>query len=419
MNVKKSQLFAERRLAVKLFDKGFSINQILKKVNRSRSWFYKWQKRFTTEGLKALVDQPKTPLHSSSNYSGKDISLVLRIRKRLEKSSVGLIHAGVVRQEIKEQKLMSTIPSVATINRWLARAGLLQSKKNSASEPYYPTPRIENLFVFHSMDWIARYLKGGEKLFAFHTIDFQTHDLAQTLACDKTTQTACSHLLHSCNRIGLPDFLQIDNDSAFNAIGLKWGFGSRFLRLSLFLGIEIIFIPPAEARRNGLIEAVNHLWSKSYFSRNHFKSVKDAMRKQDDFLCWYEKDYFPPSLNGKNISQQRRKVKRRKLTKKQIKSLPEELPLTKGRVHFIRRVTASGQIKVMGENFKVSKTLFGRYVWAVIEIGKDRMLVYHRKSERAKPRLVKMIAYKIDERVQPLKKEYRRGKKAVDVLKII
>jgi hypothetical protein len=414
--VKKSQNFAERRLAIKLFDKGFSINQILKKVNRSRSWFYKWQKRFTKEGLKALLDQPKTPHHSSSDYCGKDVSLVLRIRKRLENSSVGLIHAGAVQQEIKEQKLMKTIPSVATINRWLASS---REKKRAASEPYYPSPRIDNSFVFHSMDWVARYLKGGEKLFAFHTIDFQTHDLAQTLACDKTTQTACSHLLHACNRIGLPDFLQIDNDSAFNAIGLKWGFGGRFLRLSLFLGIEIIFIPAGEARRNGLIEAVNHLWSKSYFSRNYFKSVKDAKDKQPVFLSWYEKDYFPPSLNGENVSLFRRKVNRRKLTKKLIKSLPKELPLTKGRVHFIRRVSSDGQIKVMGENFKVSKSLFGRYVWAVIEIGKDRMLVYHRKSERAKPRLVKTIAYKIDEKVQPLKKEYRRRNREVDILEII
>jgi hypothetical protein len=73
--------------------------------------------------------------------------------------------------------------------------------------------------------------------------------------------------------------LQIDNDSAFNGIGLKWHFGGTFIRLCLWLGVEIIFIPPAEAKRNGVIEAVNHLWSASYFSRNHFRSVRDAKRR--------------------------------------------------------------------------------------------------------------------------------------------
>lgn len=109
-----------------------------------------------------------------------------------------------------------------------------------------------------------------------------------------------------------------------------------FIRLCLYLGIEIKVIPPDEARRNSVIGALNHLWSKSYFSRNRFKSVKDAIKKQHDFLSWYEERYFPPSLFGKNITRAVRKVKRRKLTKKAIMSLPDALPLTRGRVHFIR-----------------------------------------------------------------------------------
>lgn len=223
----------------------------------------------------------------------------------------------------------------------------------------------------------------------------------------------------ACNQIGLPDFLQIDNDSAFNAIGTKWGFGGHFMRLCLWLGIEIIFIPPAQAKRNGVIEALNHLWSKSYFSRNHFKSVKDAQKRQPNFLAWYQERYLPPSLNGQTVSTASRRVHRRRLTKKVLKSLPNSLPLTSGRVHFIRQVSAAGVIKVMGENFKVSKTLHGQYVWAVIEIGKGRMLVFHRRSARAKPRLIKTIAYPIDGNIYPLKKEFRRSKKPVDVLHII
>jgi transposase len=51
------------RFAVKLFDKGFSVKQILKKVNRSRSWFYKWYERFTIGGYSALKDRAKTAHH--------------------------------------------------------------------------------------------------------------------------------------------------------------------------------------------------------------------------------------------------------------------------------------------------------------------------------------------------------------------
>jgi hypothetical protein len=136
---------------------------------------------------------------------------------------------------------------------------------------------------------------------------------------------------------------------------LLFGFG-------LWLGIEIIFIPPGEARRNGVIEAINHLWSKSYFSRRSFKSVKDVRRKQSAFLTCYEERYLPPSLSQERVSTVRKKVRRKKLTKKAVKSLPNSLPLTRGRIHFIRRVSFEGLVKVMGESFKVSKRLCAKYV---------------------------------------------------------
>jgi transposase len=69
--VKILQNFDDRRIAVKFFDKGFSIKRILKKVNRSRSWLYKWIERFNTGGKSALKDLPKTPKEPASKFSKK------------------------------------------------------------------------------------------------------------------------------------------------------------------------------------------------------------------------------------------------------------------------------------------------------------------------------------------------------------
>lgn len=104
MNVKITQNFATRRIAVKLFDKGFSIKEILQKVNRSQSWFYKWLERFKEGGYSALVDQKKVPKQPASKYPKKDEALVVRIRKRLEKTSVGLVSAGIIRPCIDDTR---------------------------------------------------------------------------------------------------------------------------------------------------------------------------------------------------------------------------------------------------------------------------------------------------------------------------
>src|SRR5262245_9317085 len=105
------------------------------------------------------------------------------------------------------------------------------------------------------MDWIARYIEGGEKIFAFHTVDWQTRALTQTLKANKTVASVTAHALETWQKLGLPDFLQLDNDAAFTG-GSKTPrrFGA-FVRLALSVGIELIFTPPAEPKRNGLVES--------------------------------------------------------------------------------------------------------------------------------------------------------------------
>ena len=104
------------------------------------------------------------------------------------------------------------------------------------------------------MDWTARYLPGGGKVFIFHTLDLQTRALTQTLRCDKSSATVREHALATWQQLGLPSGLQMDNDAAFSG-GYKVVrvFGA-FVRLCLYVGIEPIFLPVGEPKRNGVIE---------------------------------------------------------------------------------------------------------------------------------------------------------------------
>jgi putative transposase len=268
-------------------------------------------------------------------------------------------------------------------------------------------------------DWTARYLEGGEKVFVFHTVDAHTHALAQTSSRDKTTTSAvCAHLLQACAGVGVPDFLQLDNDAAFTGWGKTPGGFGRFVRLALYLGIELIFIPPGEPERNYLVEGVHHLWAQSFWSKNHFASVKAFQRKSPRFLAWYD-DYEPPVLQGLTVKEACKGVKRSKLTPRASNQLPPEVPLTAGRLHFIRRVNARGVINIRKEDWKVSRRLAGEYVWATLDLRRERLEIYHRRSAKAKAKVVKTHSYPITERVERVKLEYRRRTTRVRVLKII
>ena len=342
----------------------------------------------------------------------------LVLRHQLQRAEVGLSGARAIQRELRTRRLVRLVPALSTINRWLKAAGLITGGTVQTTPPFYPAPAIGGDFAFSLCDWTARYLEGGEKVFVFHTVDVHPHALAQSSRRDKTSPSGCAHLLQACAGVGVPDFLQLDNDAAFTGLGKTPGGFGRFGRLALYLGIELIFIPPGEPERNYLVEGVHHLWAQSFWSKNHFASVKAFQRKSSRFLTWYDA-YAPPVLQGLTVKEARKGVKRRSLTPRASKQLPPEVPLTAGRLHFIRRVNSQGIINIRKEDWKVSRGLAGEYVWATLDLRRERLEIYHRHSAKAKAKMGKTYNYPVAERVEQGKLEYRRRRRSVGVLKII
>jgi putative transposase len=418
MNEKNPEEIRYRRLAFKLFDKEKSPAEILALIPRSRSWLFKLKKRYDQDGWEALDSLSKAPHNSPHRYPSEVVKLVVRVRQRLEKSAAGLINAREIQQELVRRHRIKPPPSQSTIKRWLRQAGLIDSPSESDKAAYYPAPNLGDDLVIFACDWAARYFKGGEKVFVFHTIDHRSHALAQTRRGDKTTVTACQHMLEACSQLGIPDFWQIDNDAGFTGLGRTPRVFGRFVRLALYLGMELIFVPPGEAKHNHVVERVHGTWAESFWNKNHFTSLRDLDRKSPKFFAWYE-NYAPPELGGLTVKQAARQLRCPKLSRRQITQIPAELPLTAGRLHFIRKVNAQGEINILKEPWKVSKSLFGQYVWATLDTGKQELFIYHRRSERAEPKLIKQYAYPIDEKVHKLKPEFQRRARKVDILKII
>lgn len=418
MNEKNPEEIAYRRQAFKLFDKGKSVAQIRTLIPRSGSWVYKWKRRFAQQRWQALDSLPKAPHSSAHQYAHSTVKLVLRLRQHFARSSVGLIGARAIRQEVIRRRLLRVVPAMVTINRWLKQAGLIPTASLPGQDPYYPQPHLPENCVLQSCDWISRYLKGGEKPYALHTIDAQTHALCQTIRTDKSTASLLHHILQAFTELGLPDFLQIDNDGAFTNLGKHPRVFGRFIRVLLYLGVEPLFIPPGEPQRNSLVEGVNHLWARSFFDKDHFTSVSQLKRKSPKFLSWYDR-YAPPRLEGLSVGEAKRGVKRRRLKASERRRLPDHLPLSAGRLHFIRRVDERGEIRLLNESWKVSKRLGGEYVWATVDLKAQRLTIYYRKSERAQAKRIKQHDYGVAEPVQRVLPQYRRRARRMKVVDLI
>ena len=418
MNEQNTDEIRYRRQAFKFFELGKSPVEILARLPRSRAWLFKWKQRFEEHGWQALDSLSKAPHHSSHGYRPEVVRLVVQTRRRMEKSTVGLISARALQQELLRQRRLTTVPSQTTIKRWLHEAGVLGQSQTAASVAYYPGLPPQATAVTFSFDWISRYLTGGEKVFVFHTLDLQTRALAQTIRADKSTDSACDHLLRACVDLGLPDFLRLDNDAAFTGLGRHGRQFGQFVRTALYFGIELLFIPPGEPKRNHDVERINGLWAGSFREKDHFNSSAQLRRKSPKFLTWYQ-TYDPPALDGLTVGEATREHPRHHLPERQIVELPNELPLTAGRLHFTRPVSAGGEIQILKEPWKVSRSLAGQYVLATLDLRRQELLIYHRRSTRADAHLIRQYEYEVDEPIKPLLLEYRRRGRRPDMLTII
>ena len=99
-----------------------------------------------------------------------------------------------------------------------------------------------------------------------------------------------------------------------------------------------------------------------------------------------------------------------RLTVRQIAQLPDPLPITAGRIHFVRKVKPDGTIAVFNETWTVSKRLAGKYVWAIIITHRRQLEIWYQRSAQQDWRLCKIYAYHISETVTHFRPEIAPSK---------
>jgi hypothetical protein len=175
----------------------------------------KWRQRFQRKGWRGLRSQPRRPRSNPKAYAARIVRLIVQTRRRLARQPVGLSGPRAIRRELRQLALGKRTPSLATIKRILHAHGL----STPAGEPvpaYCPAPQTMLGGILHAIDWTCRYLEHGAKVYAFHTLNLRTRACSQTIASDKSSATLRAHVFHTWKTLGIPHFLQLDNDAAFN-----------------------------------------------------------------------------------------------------------------------------------------------------------------------------------------------------------
>jgi putative transposase len=406
---------ALRREAIRRRLEGESRRAICQALDRSLRWFDKWWAEYRPNPKTDFASRSRSPHRSPQQMPASVVAAVLALRQLLEAATssqmrYGLIGARAIWARLKDLRV-SPLPSVPTIQRILSQHHLTHPLGAGTSSAYYPWPKAWDINAIFATDIITKHLHGGAEIQNFHTIDHYSHAVCLTQHLDKTSATSCVHLLKTWASLGLPYLQQFDNEGCFCGGHTHAHVFGQVVRLCLFCGVEPLFTPYYEPKRNFQIESFHSVWVSSFWSRHQFATIGEVKVETPLFRRWYMTQYYPPALSGQTPAQVRRGCHVRVLSARLRILIPQgRLPLTEGRLHFLRKVDPNGAIEILNEVWPLGSKWSGEYIRATINTQEQTIAFWHQECAEASWQLIKTRRFVIKETVHVLRPEFHRNR---------
>jgi putative transposase len=236
---------------------------IYRNLKRSKKWFFKWLKRYQNGGDDWYKDQFRAPINRPNEIKEEERQRIISIRKKLESEPYAQ-GVSAIKWELK--KLGLSFPSDMTINRILKQEGLV--KKTSYIPKGVEYPYFTEALDFnniHQADLVGpRYIKGDGRFYSLNVMDLFSHRVYIESQRTKEDKQVAASLMRCWKAIGIPDFLQFDNELSFHGSNKYPRSLGIVLRVCLHYGIQPVFIPIREPWRNGAIEHFNDTYNKKF-----------------------------------------------------------------------------------------------------------------------------------------------------------
>lgn len=159
------------------------------------------------------------------------------------------------------------------------------------------------------------------------------------------------------------------------------------IRFALRLEIEVLFIPEGKPFHNGSVEQFNG-WFQPLLLKRSYHRPADTRRQVKQLMTSVNEQHVHAHL-GRRTSVQYRRAKRLRTLPADCDLHRQKLPISVGKVSFIRLVSAQGTINILSQQFKIGKRLKFQYVKATLATKYQVLKIYH------KGRLVKQFDYKL------------------------
>lgn len=206
------------------FDPGLpdsvSISQFCKQLGISRPSYYKVKERYVAEGNKALNPHSRAPKKTRALYGEETKQIALRIRRRLAKDGWDHGPLSIWFEALDTQEFGDNQPSVATIGRIAAAAGVTKSNPRKRPRKSWLRFARSHPMEMWQLDGLEYRLfdEDATKVMIYQLIDDGTRFDVGTRCFEQMENGADAiiTLKEAFAQYGVPQQLLSDNGGAFN-----------------------------------------------------------------------------------------------------------------------------------------------------------------------------------------------------------
>ncbi|MCP4553710.1 MAG: transposase family protein [Bacteroidetes bacterium] len=229
----------------------------------------------------------------------------------------------------------------------------------------------------HQADFVGpRYIKNDGRFYSFNVMDLFSHRVYVESQRTKTDKQVVSSLMRCWKAIGVPDYLQLDNELSFRGSNKYPRSFGIVIKTCLHFGISPVFIPVREPWRNGVIEHFNDTYDKKLFRRQWFRSYAQLKRQSKNFQRFHNKHHRYSCLKGHTPDEIIIKTGCKPSPLAPNTKLPDLKSIPDGDIILIRFIRSDRKLNIFGEIFQMPEKLVYSYVKAIIVTEIQTLQVY-------------------------------------------
>jgi len=402
-----------RHSLIHLLRSGRTPEEAAMELGYSLSWAYKWWWRFTEEDWDGLKSQSRAPHRHPTRTSEKTERKILEIRAELEEAAkkpnaLSYIGACAIRGRMLERAL-KTIPSISTIEKVLRKAGVTKPHQVQIEPPpEYPHICVGQPHQLTQVDNVPHYLSGGMLVNCFNAIDVVSRYPEGKQYERKSTDEVLDFCLKIFQNVGISEYTQMDNESSFNGGRTHPYVIGRVPRLMLLVGTELIYSPFYHPESNAFVERFHQDYSKHVWEKVQLQNLAHVRQTSARFFGRYRLSRHHSELGGQSPASLHFANPPYLMPKDFV--LPKPLPITEGKIHFMRAVSEDQTIPVFNINWSAGLAQPHQGVWATLFLTNRgaRLCIYDQAPDVSKRLCFANHTFPLSEPVLPLSKAFQK-----------